>query len=123
MSRNFYSFLGEITNFNLICPTLDMYKATQPMIGDTLKELREKNDLLQREVGAALNIDAALVSKMENGVKFVSRDYLERLAALFQMDVHELEVEWLASKLIRQFQNEPLAELALVKALDQIKQQ
>lgn len=92
------------------------------MIGDTLKELREKNDLLQREVGAALNIDAALVSKMEKGVKFVSRDYLERLATLFQMDIRELEIEWLASKLIRQIENEPLAELALVKALDQIKQ-
>lgn len=122
MSRNIYSFLGEITNFILICPTWDMYKATQPMIGDTLKELREKNDLLQREVGAALNIDAALVSKMEKGVKFVSRDYLERLATLFQMDIRELEIEWLASKLIRQIENEPLAELALVKALDQIKQ-
>ena len=44
------------------------------MIGDRLKELREKNDLLQREVGAALIIDAALVSKMESGAKFASRD-------------------------------------------------
>lgn len=99
-----------------------MFKAVQLMIGDRLKELREKNDLLQREVGAALNIDAALVSKMESGAKFVSRDYISTLAKLFHIDERELEIEWLASKIIRQFQNEPLAELALGKALNQITQ-
>lgn len=99
-----------------------MFKAVQSMIGDRLKELREKNGLLQREVGAALNIDAALVSKMESGAKFVSRDYLSTLSNLFHIDERELEIEWLASKIIRQFQNEPLAELALGKALNQITQ-
>ena len=97
-----------------------MFKAVQSMIGDRLKELRERNDLLQREVGAALNIDAALVSKMESGAKFVSRDYLATLANLFHIDERELEIEWLASKIIRQIENEPLAELALGKAINQI---
>ncbi len=55
----------------------------QIMIGDKLKESREKNNLLQPEVGTALNIDAALVSKMESGAKFVRREYLDTLANLF----------------------------------------
>jgi transcriptional regulator with XRE-family HTH domain len=98
-----------------------MFKAVQSMIGDRLKELREKNDLLQREVGAALNIDAALVSKMESGAKFVSREYLDTLANLFQIDKRELEVDWLSSKLIRLLQNEPYAFEALKKTMNELK--
>lgn len=78
------------------------------MLGAKLRELRELNNLVQREVAAKLEIDTAYVSKMEKGDKQVSRSWLPTLAELYLVDEEELTVLWLSDKVERILSGEPL---------------
>jgi HTH-type transcriptional regulator, competence development regulator len=71
------------------------------MLGQKLKELREQNRFVQREVAAKLEVDTAYVSKMENGTKQVSRCWLPILAEMFEIPESELVTLWIADKVDR----------------------
>jgi transcriptional regulator with XRE-family HTH domain len=81
--------------------------------GEKLKELRESKNLSQREVGAAISVDAAFISKAEKGEKRISRDHLEKLSLFLGIDKDELETLWLANKLYQLVENEDLGHEAL----------
>ncbi|MEY4693186.1 MAG: hypothetical protein RL437_466 [Actinomycetota bacterium] len=83
------------------------------MLGSRLRELREQTGLMQRQVSAHLEIDTGLVSKMENEQKPVSKDHLPLLASLFCVPLAELEVLWLADRIERLAENEPLFQQAI----------
>lgn len=68
------------------------------MLGDKLKELRESEGILQRQVASELDVDTAYISKMENNDKPISKKYLSKLAALYKVDEQELFTLWLADK-------------------------
>ena len=53
------------------------------LLGQKLKELREKKGIMQREIGAIIGVDGALISKVENGEKPLKRDHLKKLAQFF----------------------------------------
>lgn len=65
-----------------------------------ISEWAEKRGLRQRDVVSELGIDKGLVSKWFNKGVLPGPDYLERLAALFETDVHGLfrhpDDDWLA---------------------------
>ena len=91
------------------------------MLGQKLKELREQNRFVQREVAAKLEVDTAYVSKMENGTKQVSRSWLPILAKMFQYDEKDLNVLWLTDKVLNTLEGEPFRKevVALIcKKLD-----
>jgi len=68
------------------------------MLGQKLRELREKHQFVQREVAAKLEIDTAYISKMENGTKQISRSWLPTLAEMFEVEEEALVILWLADK-------------------------
>lgn len=68
------------------------------MLGQKLKELREEHQFVQREVAAKLEVDTAYVSKMENGTKQISRNWLPILAEMFDIPESELVTLWIADK-------------------------
>jgi transcriptional regulator with XRE-family HTH domain len=68
------------------------------MLGQKLKELREEHQFVQREVAAKLEVDTAYVSKMENGTKQISRNWLPILADMFDIPESELVTLWIADK-------------------------
>ena len=55
------------------------------MLGEKLKEFRESNGFVQRQVAAALGVDTAFVCKMENN-KPVSRAKLKSLAKFYHIN-------------------------------------
>lgn len=68
-------------------------------LGKKIKELRESNGMLQKELAAHLCIGDTLLSKVENDQKPLKREHLNKLSLLFSFPLLELEKLWLASKI------------------------
>ncbi len=69
------------------------------MLSDRLKELRKQNDLPQRKVAAALDIDTATYCKIENGNYAPKREQVVQLAQILGTDEKELLTLWLADQI------------------------
>jgi transcriptional regulator with XRE-family HTH domain len=69
------------------------------MLGTKLKELRKTKGLYQRQLAAALDVDTAFISKIENEEKRISVDHILKLSKVLDADYAELLSLWLADKL------------------------
>lgn len=88
-------------------------------LGSKLRELREDEGLLLRQLAAEMDIDTALLSKIERGDRRASREQVERASSILSINLNDLIVLWLADKIEDATADEPLAE----KAIELIKQQ
>ena len=91
------------------------------MLGVKLKELRELNGFVQRQIAALLEIDTAYVSKMESGDKQISRDHLKKLATVYKVPEKELITLWVADKIIKIIDKEKVGKEALQLVLNDKK--
>jgi transcriptional regulator with XRE-family HTH domain len=66
--------------------------------GEHIKQLREQNQLLQRQVASVLEIDTAMLSKIERGERRAKREHIPLLANLLQANEKELYTIWLADQ-------------------------
>lgn len=82
-------------------------------LGKRIKQLREKLELPLRTVAAYLDIDQAILSKIEHGHRKATREQVLQLAKYFKADEDELIVAWLSDKLANEVQDENLAKQAL----------
>jgi transcriptional regulator with XRE-family HTH domain len=83
------------------------------MLGQKLKELWEEHQFVQLEVAAKLEVDTAYVSKMENGIKQISRNWLPILTEMFEFNEEALVTLWIADKALGLLKDEPPALKAL----------
>ena len=90
-------------------------------IGQKLRELREQKGMLLREVAANLEIDTAMISKIERDEKSLKREHLARLSKLFNYSEKELMTLWLSDKLLSIVENEKLGLDALKLTEKRIK--
>jgi predicted nucleotidyltransferase/plasmid maintenance system antidote protein VapI len=86
-------------------------------ISKYLQDLRKESGKTLREVAAYLEIDQAILSKMENGKRPVTKDVLTQLAILYKKDIQELHKVFLAEKLYKQLENEDDA-MSILKLLE-----
>lgn len=93
--------------------------ATQ--LGDKLRTLRTKQNLLLRQVAAKLDIDTSIISKMERGERPIKKEQIEPLAEFLKADKVELYTLWLADQVMDLIKNEPLADKALKSVTQKIK--
>lgn len=68
------------------------------MFADKIKKLREQNNLLQRQMSAALEIDTGLYSKIERDDRRAKREQVIKLAEILKTDENELLDLWLADQ-------------------------
>ncbi|OOF78299.1 hypothetical protein BKG96_06230 [Rodentibacter caecimuris] len=59
-------------------------------VQDTIRTMREMNQLTQEELAEKLNISVNAYSKIERGITKLSLDKLERIAQIFNINVSEL---------------------------------
>ena len=85
-------------------------------LGNTIKQLREKQLLPLRTVAAFLDIDQAVLSKIEHGHRKATREQVTKLAKYFNAGEDELIVAWLSDKLAYELQDEDLSMQALKAA-------
>ena len=70
------------------------------LLGKRIKELREEQNLLQRQLAAILEIDTPMFSKIERGDRHAKRGQVITLAQQFKVDEKELLTLWLADKIL-----------------------
>ena len=70
------------------------------LLGKRIKELREEQKLLQRQLAAILEIDTPMFSKIERGDRRAKREQVITLAQQFKVDESELLTLWLADKVL-----------------------
>lgn len=89
-------------------------------LGATLRKLREDKQLPLRTVAAFLNIDQAILSKVERGQRKPAREQVVKLAGYFKVKENDLLVAWLSDKLIYEVEDEEMALKALQMAEEKI---
>lgn len=89
--------------------------------GVRIKELREKNKLLQREVASQLNMDTPLLSKIERGERMPKKEMVSRMAQILKADEKELLTLWLADQIYEVAKDEDYAIKAMQVAEKNIK--
>lgn len=90
-------------------------------IGDKLRKLREENELPLRKVAALLDIDVAILSKMERGERPLTKEVVSKLAKIYKHDEEELTILYLSQKILNEVGDEDLALKAMQVAEEQIK--
>lgn len=94
------------------------------LFGDKIKELREEQGLLQRQLAAFLEIDTPMFSKIERGDRRAKREQVIKLAEYLHQDEKEMLILWLADKLIDTVEDEQELDLfndAILVAQEKIK--
>jgi len=92
-------------------------------IGEKLRKLREEKELPLRRVAAVIDIDVAILSKMERGERRLTKEIVQKLANFYNYDQEELLVLYLSEKVLYEIGDEDLALKALQVAEEQIKYQ
>lgn len=96
-------------------------KETVRYLGQKIRETREKQNLLLRQVAAHIEVDTALMSKAERGERNLNREQVIKLAQLLKASEDEFVSLWLCDKVIEAVGEDPLAEQGIKKALTKIK--
>ena len=70
------------------------------LFGKKIRELRDENGVLQRQLAALLEIDTPMFSKIERGDRRAKREQVIKLAEYFHQDENEMLTLWLADKVL-----------------------
>ena len=81
--------------------------------GDRVRELREQQNLLQRQVAVKLDIDTPMLSKIERGERRAKREQVITFSETLSADQNELVTLWLADRVYEIVKDEDLAKEAL----------
>jgi transcriptional regulator with XRE-family HTH domain len=90
-------------------------------IGEKLRHLREKKVLPLRKVATTIDVDVAILSKMERGVRKFTKDIVMQLAKVYGHNVDDLLVLFLSDKILDEVQGEELGTRALKVAEQRMK--
>lgn len=89
--------------------------------GKTIRKLREEKELPLRTVAAFLDIDQAILSKIERGQRNANRKQVIKLAEYFKIKENDLLVSWLSDKLVYEVADENVALKALQVAEEKME--
>lgn len=90
-------------------------------IGEKLRHIREEKELPLRKVAALLDIDVAILSKMERGERKITKEVVLKLADIYDYNADELLVSFLSDKILYEIQDEDLGIEALKVAEERAK--
>jgi transcriptional regulator with XRE-family HTH domain len=89
--------------------------------GSKLRELRETQGLLVRQVAANLETDTAHISKLERGERRAKREQIAILATMLSANTDELLLLWLADQVYELVKNEKVAKKSLEMVMNELK--
>ncbi len=93
-------------------------------LGAVIKQLREERQLSQRKVAEALDIDVAVLSRIENNNCFPKKrveEMLGILAGLFKVSRQELQLEYTSDMIAALLEKKPEPEKIVRTALKKIE--
>jgi len=92
-------------------------------IGEMIRRLREKKGEPLRVLAACLQIDQAIMSKIERGQRRITKRQVEKLADYFKANKRDMLVAWLSDQVVYQVEGESLAKEALKVAEEKLAYQ
>lgn len=90
-------------------------------IGQIIRRLREEKGEPLRKVAGYLDIDQAILSKIERGQRKANRKQIEKLAKYFGADKKEMLVAWLSDRILYEIIDDELGEEALKAAEERMR--
>ena len=75
-------------------------------LSELLKSGREKKGLLLREVASKIEVDTALISKIENNDRRPTKEQLKKLAKILDIDFIRLSTLWHVEKIYEEIKDE-----------------
>ncbi len=90
-------------------------------IGELIRILRERNGYPLRKVAAFLDIDQAILSKIERGKRKLRKEQVIKLAGFFNYDEKEMLIIFLSDIIINEIGNEEYAKEALKAAEEKVE--
>lgn len=78
-----------------------------------IKAKRESLGLLLRQVASYLEIDQAILCKIEKGERQPSRTNIKKLAEVLSLDEQELLIQFISDKIANEISNEDFASQVL----------
>ena len=90
-------------------------------IGELIRTLREKERYPLRKVAAFLDIDQAVLSKIERGQRKFTKEQVIKLADFFNYNEKEMLIIFLSDRIIYEIGNEDYAKEALKVAEEKIE--
>ncbi len=95
---------------------------TNMLFANKLKELREKRQLLQRQLASALEIDTPMYSRIERGERKAKREQVILLAKLLDANEKEFLQLWLADKVYDVLAEEDCADGVINMVAENIRE-
>ena len=92
-------------------------------LGSLIRKEREKRKLLLREASALLEIDQAILSKIERNDRRATKEQVLKFANVYKIDKEKLLTMWLADKIYLLVGEEELGLKALKVVEKEIKYQ
>jgi transcriptional regulator with XRE-family HTH domain len=89
--------------------------------GQIIKTKRETLGLLLRQVAAHVDIDQAILSKIERGERKPSKENIIKLAEILSLDEQELMIQFISDKIAYEISEEDFASQALKVAEKKVK--
>ena len=89
--------------------------------GEIIREKREEKGLLLRHVSALLDIDTAILSKIERGERKASREQIEKLSEILELNKEKLIIQFLSEKILYELKDDDLGLQALKVAEKNLK--
>jgi transcriptional regulator with XRE-family HTH domain len=90
-------------------------------IGQILRNKRQVLGLLLRQVSAYVDIDQAILSKIERNERKPTKEMLDKLAEILKLDKNELLIQFISDKIAYEIVNEDCASKVLKVAEKKIK--
>jgi len=89
--------------------------------GNKIRNLRCNRKLLLRQVASAIDIDQALLSKIERGYRIATKNQVIALANFFGINERDFLTLWLGEKIAYEIKDEDIANEALKVAEEAIE--
>lgn len=90
-------------------------------IGQILRNKRQALGLLLRQVSAYVDIDQAILSKIERNERKPTKEMLDKLAEILKLDKDELLIQFISDKIAYEIVDEDYANKVLKVAEKKIK--
>lgn len=89
-------------------------------VGEIIRTNREKNGLLLRQLSALIDMDTAILSKIERGERKATKEQIVKIAEILNLNESEILIQYLSEKIAYQLLDEDLAVQTLKVAEEKI---
>lgn len=93
----------------------------ESQFGNRIRNLREEQNLLLRQVASLLEMDTAQLSKIERGERQAKKETVLRIASILKVDEKELKTLWLADQIYDVVKDDENALQAMMVAEEKVE--